>query len=350
MQHEDERIQNVARALERQADACRVLGSHQYGDLLDALTIDTQNGGEIGRLLAERPERPLHDALPLRLLGAVHRIALRGDAPDLASRYPSCGGDGSPIPLHELATVVETHRSEIDVELGNQVQTNEVGRSVVPLSFVHWVTTLGVRNLDWIEIGASAGLNLHFEKYGATCESGTLGDSASPVQFDGSWFDSSPPIVGEPAVCRRISGADPYPLDVCDLADSLRLLSFVWPDQTERFARLRAAIDIAKDSGVEVDRCSADDFLRERLADDTSLPRVVFHSIVWQYLAPEVRNGIRDALATARASRDAPVIWLRMEPSGSSADVRVTVFDGGREPVERRLAEVGYHGRGFRWL
>ncbi len=350
MQREDERIQNVARALERQAEACRVLGSHQYGDLLDALTIDTQNGGVIGRLLASRPERPMHDALPLRLLGAVHRIALRGDSPDLATRFPSCGGDGSSIPLAVIESVVDAHRSEIDVELGNQVQTNEVGRSLVPLSFVHWVTTLGVSDLDWIEIGASAGLNLHFEKYGATCETGALGDPTSSVHFDPSWFAAPPPIVGEPAICRRISGADPYPLDVHDPENSLRLLSFVWPDQTERFERLRAAIDLSKASGIELDRCSADDFLRQRLADDTSLPRVVFHSIVWQYLSAEVRNGVRDALAEARVSRDAPVLWLRMEPAGTTADVRVTVYDGSRDPIERRLAEVGYHGRGFRWL
>ncbi|MEY2995177.1 MAG: hypothetical protein RLZZ39_2 [Actinomycetota bacterium] len=337
-------------ALARQAAACRTLGSSQYGDLLEALVVDTEDGGKIGRLLADRPERPLHDALPLRLLGAVHRIALRGDAPVLARRFPSCGGDGSPIPLPDLEATVDTHRSEIDIELGKQVQTNEVGRSLVPLSFVHWVTTLGVRDLDWIEIGASAGLNLHFERFGAACGSGSLGDPNSAVHFDATWFESPPPIVGEPAVCRRISGTDPFALDIRDPDDSLRLLSFVWPDQTERFDRLRAAIGIAANSDLTIERRSADDFLASRLSDDQTLPRVVFHSIVWQYLSAEVRNGIRDALATARASRDAPVIWLRMEPSGSNADVRVTVFDGSREPIERRLAEVGYHGRGFRWL
>lgn len=346
----DEKVSETSMALARQAVACRELGSTQYADLLDELVLDTDRGGPIGRLLADRPERPLHSALSLRLLGAVHRIALRGEAPELAARFPSCGGDGSPIPLGDFEDVVHRHRPEIDVELGNQVQTNEVGRSIVPLSFVHWVTTLGVTDLDWIEIGASAGLNLHFEKYGAECESGSLGDPTSTVRFDPSWFVSSPPVVREPATCRRLSGADPFALDVNDSDDSLRLLSFVWPDQIERFERLRAAIGIAATSNIELERRSADHFVQERLADDSSLPRVVFHSIVWQYLSSEVRNGVRDALAGATASRDAPVIWLRMEPSGSAADVRVTVYDGGREPIERRLAEIGYHGRGFRWL
>lgn len=345
----------IAMALAQQAHACRSLGSTQYGDLLDALVVDTESGGFIGRLLAERSERPVHDALPLRLLGVVHRIALRGDAPVLAARYPSCGGDGSPIPVAEFAATVDAHRDEIDVALGQQVQTNEVGRSVVPLALVHWLTVLGIEHVDWMEIGASAGLNLHFERYGATTSRGSLGDPSSPVRFDASWFassgfDSGPPVTTRPVVCERRRGCDLFPLDVHDDDDARRLLSFVWPDQRERFARLRAALSIARASDLTVERSSADQFLASALNDDPSRPRVVFHSIVWQYLSADVRNGVREAIASAPASRSAPVVWARMEPAGPVADVRVTVHDGGREPVERRLAEVGYHGQGLRWL
>jgi hypothetical protein len=340
----------VATAFARQANSCRDLGSPQYGDLLDALAADAEQGGSVGRLVAARPERPVHDALPLRLLGAVHRIALRGEAPALAALYPSCGGDGSPIPIDDFVAVVEAHRAEIDIALGEQVQTNEVGRSVVPLSLMHWLTILGVERVDWVEIGASAGLNLHFEKYGADTPRGTLGDPSSPVRFDTSWFAAPPPIVARPVVCERLSGVDVSPLDVHDDDDRRRLLSFVWPDQLDRFERLRAALTIARSSDVTVERGSADEFLTGRLDDDPTTPRVVFHSIVWQYLSADVRNGVRDAIASARASRSAPVVWARMEPAGAVADVRVTVHDGGREPVERRLAEVGYHGRGFHWL
>ncbi|MGA0264141.1 MAG: DUF2332 family protein [Ilumatobacteraceae bacterium] len=74
----DEKVSETSMALARQAVACRELGSTQYADLLDELVLDTDRGGPIGRLLADRPERPLHSALSLRLLGAVHRIAIRG--------------------------------------------------------------------------------------------------------------------------------------------------------------------------------------------------------------------------------------------------------------------------------
>lgn len=340
----------IAMALARQAIACRDLGSELYGDLLESLVVHCERGGIVGRILADRPERPVHDALPLRLLGATHRIALRGDAPALAARYPSCGGDGSPVPIDDFVDVIERYRSEIDEELGRQVQTNEVGRSLVPLTLVHWLAIQGLERVDWFEIGASAGLNLHFEKYGATTTRGELGDPTSTVHFDESWFDSPPPVTSRPAICRRRSGADPFPLDVHDDDDARRLLSFVWPDQHDRFRRLRAALDIARATDLVIERDSADRFLERRLDEDPEVPRVVFHSIVWQYLSAEVRNGVREALASAHCTRSAPVVWARMEPAGASADVRVTIFDGGREPVERRLAEVGYHGRGLRWF
>lgn len=343
-------LDDVTMALALQAVACRDLGSTQYADLLDALVIDAENGGLVGGLLAERPERPVHDALPLRLLGAVHRIALRGAAPALAARYPSCGGDGASVSVDAFTAVVAEHRAEVEHELGRQVQTNEVGRSVVPLALVHWLTLLGIDRVDWMEIGASAGLNLHFERYFAATDRGPLGDPTSSVRFDPSWFEAAPPVVARPAVCVRRAGADPFPLNVHDEDDARRLLSFVWPDQRERFERLRAALGVARTDRLPVERASADEFLHRRLDDDPTIPRVVFHSIVWQYLTAEVRNGVREALAGARVSRTAPVVWARMEPSGAVADVRVTVFDGRSDPVERRLAEVGYHGRGLRWL
>jgi hypothetical protein len=343
-------LDEVAMALARQANSCRELGSAQYGDLLDALVDDTEKGGLVGRLLASRPERQVQDALPLRLLGAVHRISLRGDASVLAARYASCGGDGSTIPVSDFTSVVEAHLHEIETALGEQVQTNEVGRCVVPLALVHWLTTLGIERVDWIEIGASAGLNLLFDRYGALTAHGALGDPTSSVLFGPSWFAVPPPIVSRPVACERRSGVDIAPLDVRNDVDARRLLSFVWPDQVERFERLRAALDIARFTDLIVERGSADDFLATRLDDDRSVPRIVFHSIVWQYLSAEVRNGVREAIAGARASRSAPVVWARMEPAGRVADVRVTVYDGGREPVERRLAEVGYHGQGLRWL
>ena len=80
----------------------------------------------------------------------------------------------------------------------------------------------------------------------------------------------------------------------------------------------------------------------------TGTATVVFHSIVLQYLAVDSRHRMRDALhaAGARATDAAPLAWLRMEPAGESADLRLTWWPGGAEEV---LATAGYHGGTIRW-
>jgi hypothetical protein len=62
-----------------------------------------------------------------------------------------------------------------------------------------------------------------------------------------------------------------------------------------------------------------------------------------QYLSPAEREDLRAAIATAgeRADAAAPLAWLRMEPDGDRAEVRMTTWPGG---VDRRIARAGYHG------
>jgi hypothetical protein len=39
-----------------------------------------------------------------------------------------------------------------------------------------------------------------------------------------------------------------------------------------------------------------------------------------------------------------------MEPDGPHADVQVDIWSGEQEPQHFRVAEVGYHGYGLKWL
>ena len=51
--------------------------------------------------------------------------------------------------------------------------------------------------------------------------------------------------------------------------------------------------------------------------------------------------------AGSRATPDAPLAWLRMEPAASLAEVRLTTWPGGSE---RLLATSDFHGRDVRWV
>lgn len=345
-------VETAGDALRLQATACAGLGSPLYAAVLGVLAGDYDRQGVTWRLLADRPERPVHDALPLRVLGAVHRIVLRGDAPALAARYPSAGGDGRPVDATALLGTVEQFEAEIATQLSTPVQTNEVGRSAaLAVGFADLARRWRLP-LNLLELGASAGLNLNWDRYWYDTGTSTLGDPASPVRFEPTsepqvWDRDAPPdLRGGVAVAGR-EGCDAAPLDATDPADRARLLSFVWPDQRSRFERLRNALAIAADHPPDVTRADAGEWLTHRLASPRPGATVVYHSIVWQYLSEDTRRTLRVALRAAgvAASEQQPLAWLRMEPAGQVADLRVTTWPGGEE---RRLATVGYHGQHVR--
>ena len=322
-----------------------------YRRLFEDLADDYARGGPTYALLAGRSERPIHDAVPLRLAGALHRVVLGGSEPRLAVHYPSTGGRPGGDFSADFIACMREHADEVEAGLSSQVQTNEVGRSVVPLVVSHWLTSLGIHEFEHLEIGASAGLNLNFDRYYAAVRTLRMGDAASPLRFGGDWFASVPAVPARAARVAERRGVDPFPIDVADDAQRIRLASFVWPDQKERTERLRAALEVAGSHPPVVDTGSADTWLASGLARGRERTTVVFHSIVWQYLGRAVQDGMRRALeeAGAATSDGPPLVWVRMEPAGPVADVRATVWTAGSR-TDHVLAEIGYHGQQMHWL
>jgi hypothetical protein len=165
----------------------------------------------------------------------------------------------------------------------------------------------------------------------------------------GDRFDPAPPLDVAVEVAER-RGCDAEPLDLASDAHRETLLACVWPDQAERFAQLDAALGVAADDPVAIDRAPAGDWLERQLAQRRpGVATVVFQSIVLQYLDDEQRTRVRAAIeaAGAAATARAPLAWLRMEPAGDLADVRLRLWPGGEDAL---VAHAGYHGRPVRWL
>jgi hypothetical protein len=98
-----------------------------------------------------------------------------------------------------------------------------------------------------------------------------------------------------------------------------------------------------------VDRASAAGWLAVQLADDRpGIATVVTHTIVMQYLSPGEQERVLTVLGDAgsRATRDAPLAWLRMEAAGPTAEIRLTLWPGGRRRV---LGTSNYHGPPVDW-
>jgi hypothetical protein len=342
----------VAERFRWQAGWCGKLGSPLYRDLLDHAAADIERGGPVWEVLAgDTGDRDgvLPGAQALRLMGAVHRLVLDGRAPELAAFYPSAGGVVAAGVRRSFRDLLEHRRAEVAPLVAHPVQTNEPGRSAALLGgFLEVAEQTGLP-LRLLEVGASAGLNLRWDRYFYTAPRGTWGATDSPVRFDPAFVEGTPPLHVRPEVAER-RGCDAGPLDATDPADQLTLLSYVWPDQEQRLAQLRGAFEVAATQPVSIDRADAIGWLELVLGERRAgVATVVFHSVVLPYLGEQGVADLKRTIEEAgtRASKAAPLAWMSMEAGEEQADVRLTTWPGGDSRV---VARATFHGPPVRWL
>ncbi|MDQ6878433.1 MAG: DUF2332 domain-containing protein [Candidatus Dormibacteraeota bacterium] len=339
----------LAQLLQRQASWCDDLGSPLYASLLRSAADDLNNEGAVWGVLSGFEGEPSGSALALRFMGAIHRLVLMGKVPDLALHYPSTGGDGDARAAgHAFRKSLVDLRSEIRNLLPRGCQTNEVGRSAALLGGFLEVARRTGKRLRILELGASAGFNLRWDRYRYESGAGGWGRLDSPVCFPHS-FELPPPLDRQVEVVGR-KGCDVEPIDPTSPEGSLALRSFVWADQEGRFRLLEGAIAVARQVPVEVERVDAATFLERELASTrTGVATVVYHSVFMQYVDPDGRRRIESAIesAASRASLVGPLAYLRMEPGAQTFEVRLTIWPGGGDEL---LALTRAHGTGVRWL
>lgn len=318
---------------------------------------DLHAAGPVARVLEPFAPAPFEDAYVLRLFGGVHRMVLGGNAPALAAHFPSTGGDGdASAAMHALRALVhpEPPPDVLDA-LTRPPQTNEVGRAAALASGLLVIAEQVGHPLRLREIGASGGLNLRPDRFWYEQDGAAWGNPASPVRFVDLWRGGAPPFTPGAAIADR-RGCDRHPIDATTDDGALTLLSYVWPEPPERFARLRDAVALAHEIPVPIDRADAAVWLLDQLAEpEAGTALVVYHSVVWQYLDDGTRVALDAALTEAgrAATADTPVAWLRLEPHATSyvpAELRLTVWDGSSPaPLDRLLATTGFHGGLIRW-
>jgi len=341
---------DVSSYLRIQAQYCDTLGSPFYGTLFRHAADDFDRGGPIAQVFADYPHDPVLSAMALRLTGCLHYRVLELRAPSLARHYPSAGGDGdAEAAWVAFRDLVANHVDELRHEIRDHgVQTNEVGRSAALLCGFLTVARETGWPLRCLEVGASAGLNLRWDRFRYEAASRTWGDPQSPVALRDVYASAEVPFDVHATVAER-AGCDPNPVDATTPHGVLRLLSYVWPDQAQRFALLRAACEVARRVPATVDRANGADWAAKQLATPRpGVATIVYHSIVLQYFDRESRERLIATITDAgtRATPDAPVAWLRMEPGGEQAEVRLTLWPGG---VERLVATTSFHGRDVRY-
>ncbi|HVY14663.1 MAG TPA: DUF2332 domain-containing protein, partial [Rhodopila sp.] len=167
------------------------------------------------------------------------------------------------------------------VMLARSTQTNEPGRCATLLPVLARLP----QPLALIEVGASAGLCLLPDRYGYAYGAHRVPPPArdAPI-FPCRTGPGTPLPDAVPRIAWR-AGLDLNPLDVRDAGHMAWLETLVWPEETARAARLKAAIRVAQADPPRVERGDLRTGLSALVAQapkDATL--VVFHTAVLAYL------------------------------------------------------------------
>ncbi|MGA2044364.1 MAG: DUF2332 family protein [Roseiarcus sp.] len=334
-----------------QAEWCARNGSPFTALVCATLQERLTRNSAFGRRLLDWPGQPVADALALRACGALNMLAREGH-PLLAPVYPP-----NPLPTAEVfwgaaQAAIAADDARLTRLLDSAPQTNEVARSAALLPGYLEIARRAGLPLAIRELGASAGLNLLFDRYAYDYGGFSWGDPAARPRIASQWRGPAPAFA--PAIAIRDRKAcDLNPVDARDPVARARMLAYIWPDQTARLARAEAALDVVAASGLQVEAIDAAPFAqRELAAPPEGAALVLAHSVFWQYLPDPARATIREAIAAAaaRATPARPFAWLRMEAEADErrgARLRLSLWPDG--PVDRLLGVVDFHGQWVEW-
>ena len=340
-----------------QARFCGEFGSPFTEQLLARCADDIAAGGIVAKLTDGWPGNPRADAVSLRLAGVLHAAALTRRDVLLAAEYPSGRPDWSMDRVWPVAqNFLVREEAYVRDFMKSPPQTNETARATALTCGFLWLAERSPQPFHMLELGASAGLNLNWDRFAYAHP--PWGRSGVPGPLIPTVVNGPAPAWRDLAVASR-AACDQNPLDPADPDDRLRLRAYVWADQTQRMERLNAAIDLARATGRKPEKADAADWVRRRLIDLPDGTSVVYHSVFYQYPPAAVRQAIRDAIeeAGARTLVDRALAWVRFEPEsviggerGSARYVLNVVGWKDGERSEATLAEVDPHGRSMTWL
>jgi len=268
--------------------------------------------------------------------------------PNLVFAAARWHGAPAPGPYHALREVLLGNEDVKATIMARSTQTNEAGR----LATLTPVLAAFDGPLALVEVGASAGLCLYPDRYDYRWSPlGDLAGSGGPT-LTCTAEGAMPVPARRPEVAWR-GGVDLNPLDLTDVDATDWLTTLVWPEQEDRRALLRAAIDIARADPPHLVRGDLLEAL-PGLLQEASLHgvTVVLHSSVVAYLDHDERERfaetMRGHVASGRChwvANEAPGIVPGIDPPEPRVPARFVLARDGT-PV----AWAHGHGRAISWL
>ena len=295
-----------------------------------------------------------HQPPPNMLFAAVQYLLLKGLDHPLAAHYPIISGVPRPLtPTYpHFREFCLEHRDRI-VELitTRLTQTNVVRRCTCLLPAFSIVCRETSSPLALIDLGASAGLNLNFDRYAYSYnrdgrEILRWGSDGAQIRLEAELRGSGelPPIPSAIPVASR-DGIDLDPVDLANPDQLLWLRALIWPEHVERHQQLIDAAAEFKDSDI---RMHAGDATRVLPPLIESIPRehalVVYSTIALHQFPQESRQRIANKLAAASAER--PIWQIALE--GNDPELSITRYRNGAGETDK-LADASPHGWWIEW-
>lgn len=306
---------------------------------------------------------------PNVILAAVRYLLADDPTHPLAAVYAGTS-DADPGPL--FCELVRARRGEIDELLAwRRTQTNEIGRSAPLALGLAEVHRRAAAPLAWIDLGASAGLNLLLDrlliKYLQADRMNSTGSEQAPLVIECDLSGSAPVIEPTVAPIGWRMGIDRSPIYPTNVDDARWLQACLFPGRAERADRLRAALALAAAEPVELRKADAAAGLTQALAEAPhDMAMVITTTWVWYYLPNDTRHAVREAMANAERT----VYWFSLEGVGAISDLQqvaqgemasvahlsgepcvlgLHTFHPGVEPTAECLGWSHPHGSWVRW-
>ena len=323
------------------------LASPLYSELAYAISADEE-------LLALAAETRAGQPPPNMLWAAVQYLLLCGAEHPLAAHYPIISGAERPMepaaPLFK--DFCRLHRDRIaELIRTRRTQTNVVRRCTCLLPAFSIAAREAEQPLALIDLGASAGLNLLFDRYGYRY---TRGGAEIARWNDGARVQMEAEIRGEdplPALEPEISvasrtGVDLNVIDPLDEDQLLWLRALIWPEHVERHQRLIDAAAELATSDARLIEADAAEVLPQLIAEiPAGIAPTVFHTVAAYQFPREALRSIEQTLLDA--SRERPIwrIWLEAlpDPSNIQYELAIRRYRNGKAETEP-LANVSPHG------
>ena len=320
--------------------------------LYQRLTLGIRDDDDLRAMAARiKPGQPQANII----LAAVHYMLLGGAQDPLADHYKSVRPDAAPqgdaFPLFR-AFCLKHEKTLMPLIESRVTNTNEVARSTSLYPAFDAVARETGQPLHLVEIGPSAGLNLNWDRYRYTyrlgADAAVHGPADARLALDSEMKGTRLPELGEtfPVVASRV-GLELNPVNLQSPEDRLWLKALIWPELTERFRRLDAALETARTYLPNI--IVGDALANLEAAVGVLAPNgtaLVYHSHVTYQFSEEMRTRLNAILE--RLSHKRPIYRVSIEFDMGAYPVNIGRYENG-VCEKRTIALCDPHGSWLEW-